>query len=113
MTSAARGGAYTASHPSSAPAEAHEETRHACTVTSPREVSAADGMGVEEALLTLIELIDVSFSRGQEGFLAITPSTLNRWKKVSRITCATFHYLAFGLTRTRTRTRTRTTLWGW
>ena len=82
MTSAARGGAYTASLSSSAPAEAHEETRHACTVTSSREVSAADGMGVEEALRTLIELIDVSFSRGQEGFLAITPSTLNRWKKV-------------------------------
>jgi hypothetical protein len=51
-------------------------------MTSSREVSAADGMGVEEALRTLIELIDVSFSRGKEGVLAITPSTLNRWKKV-------------------------------
>jgi hypothetical protein len=55
-------------------------------------------MGVEEALRALIELVDVSFSRGKEGILYMTPSTLNRWKKV---------HLRFFLS-----TSTRSTTWG-
>lgn len=47
-----------------------------------REISAADGSGVLEALRALLEITTVHYSAGKEGMLSLSMSTVQKWKKV-------------------------------